>query len=112
MSKKNELSLSSRISVFEEQKAQAEQKGGQFTFELHDIGLGTLRTSATYAALLIQLEGSRWEQIRVLDSVMDALGITPEEITLNRQMPDVVDEVEHEIWERKMAALAEKAVGK
>lgn len=74
-------------------------------FELRSIGVGTIRTSATYAALLIQLEGDRWEQVDVLDSVMDALGISPEEVLLNRQKPDSSDEEAFDRWSVAMDEL-------
>lgn len=76
-----------------------------FTISLPDIGLGTMRTSATYAAALIQLEGRRCEQIDVLDSVMAALGISPEEILHNRKRPDCVEEDAYAEWADEMARL-------
>lgn len=78
-------------------------------FELHSIGVGTMRTSATYAALLIQLEGERWEQVDVLDSVMQALGISPEEVLLNRQRPDCMDEEAFDRWSEAMDELQQRA---
>lgn len=89
--------------------ARKTQKSGteraRFTISLPDIGLGTMRTSATYAAALIQLEGSRWEQVDVLDSVMEALGISPEEILHNRKRPDCAEEEAFAKWEDEMARL-------
>lgn len=78
-------------------------------FELRSIGVGTMRTSATYAALMIQLEGERWEQIDVLDSVMEALGITPEEVLLNRQKPDCMDEDARDRWSEAMKELSQRS---
>lgn len=78
-------------------------------FELRSIGVGTMRTSSTYAALLIQLEGDRWEQIDVLDSVMEALGILPEEVLLNRQRPDCIDEEPYSRWRDAMDDLEKRA---
>lgn len=72
---------------------------------LPDIGLGTMRTSATYAAALIQLEGRRCEQIDVLDSVMEALGITPDQIAHNRKRPDVCHDEEYARWSDEMDRL-------
>ncbi|PKM47068.1 MAG: hypothetical protein CVV05_01375 [Gammaproteobacteria bacterium HGW-Gammaproteobacteria-1] len=83
-------------------------RDGETTVELVSIGLGTMRTSATYAALLIQLEGARPSQIDVLDSVMDALGIHPEEIIHNRKMPDVVHEEAHSRWAEEADELRRK----
>ena len=80
--------------------------------ELRSIGVGTMRTSATYAALLIQLEGDRWEQVDVLDSVMEALGISPEEVSLNRQRPDCVDAEEFDRWREAMNDLQARTKGK
>jgi hypothetical protein len=73
-------------------------RDGETTIELPSIGLGTMRTAATYAALLIQLEGARQSQIDVLDSVMESLGIHPEEIIHNRKMPDCIDEEPYRRW--------------
>lgn len=81
-------------------------------FELRSIGVGTMRTSATYAALLIQLEGDRWEQVDVLDSVMDALGISPEEVLLNRQKPDCTDEEAFDRWCEAMDELKQRSRAK
>ena len=78
------------------------------TVDLPSIALGTLRTSATYAALLIQLEGDRQVQIDVLDSVMEALGIHPEEILHNRIRPDCVYVEESARWDDEAAALRQK----
>lgn len=69
-----------------------------FSFDLDSIGCGRLRTSATYAAFIIQLEDSRCQQIDVLDSVMEALGIHPEEIIHNRAAPDCIREEERARW--------------
>ncbi|WP_169737346.1 hypothetical protein [Desulfobulbus elongatus] len=78
---------------------------GETTFNLPNIGLGTMRTSATYAALFILLEGDRENQIDVLDSVMKALNIAPEEILHNRKMPDVCDEAAWRKWNNKKEAI-------
>lgn len=77
----------------------------RFTISLPDIGLGTMRTSATYAAALIQLEGRRCEQVDVLDSVMEALGISPEEIIHNRKRPDCTEEEAYAEWAEEMDRL-------
>lgn len=71
----------------------------KIAIDLHSVGTGTMRTSATYAALFIQLEGSRQDQIDVLDSVLDALGIHPEEILHHRVRPACVDEDKRHEWE-------------
>jgi hypothetical protein len=73
-------------------------EGEKTEVSLPSIGLGTMRTAATYAALMIQLEGGRSSQVSVLDSVMEELGIHPAEIEHNRRMPDVVYEDEWENW--------------
>ena len=83
-------------------------RDGETTVKLASIGLGIMRTSATYAALLIQLEGERPSQIDVLDSVMDALGIHPEEIIHNRKMPDCGDEDAHRRWAEEADELHRK----
>lgn len=80
----------------------------EITINLPSIGLGTMRTSATYAALLIQLEGDRWQQVDVIDSVMEALGIHPEEIAHNRKRPDCVREDAFREWEAEGEELRQK----
>lgn len=66
--------------------------------ELPSIGLGTMRTSATYAAMFIALEGERHMQISVLNSVCEALKIDPAELLHYRAMPDVCDESRYSAW--------------
>jgi hypothetical protein len=83
-------------------------RDGETTIDLASIGLGRMRTSATYAALLIQLEGERSSQIDVLDSVMEALGIHPEEIIHNRKMPECGDEEERRRWAEEADELRRK----
>lgn len=65
---------------------------------LPSIGLGTLRTSATYAAMFIALEGDRSQRISVLNSVLEALGIFPEELAHERKMPDCASEPSYSNW--------------
>ncbi len=74
--------------------------------DLPSIGAGTLRTSTTYAALIIQLEGSRHDQLAVIDSVLEELNIFPEEVVHHRQMPD--DEDEWDKWDREGDMLRSK----
>lgn len=69
--------------------------------ELPSIGAGTMRTSATYAALFIALEGGREERMAVLNSVLEVLKIAPAELEHYREEPDVCNEVEHQAWERE-----------
>lgn len=71
------------------------------TIEMPSIGLGTLRTSATYAALFIALEGCRESRMDVLSSVMEALGIFPEELIHLRKMPDVTYARAHSEWKKE-----------
>jgi hypothetical protein len=78
---------------------------GTVTIELPSIGLGTHRTSATYAALFIALEGDRSAQIDVLDSVLEALNIRPEELIHNRKMPDCCDAGAFAAWQAEGDAL-------
>ena len=48
--------------------------------DLPNIGLGTMRTSGTYVALLMQLE-DKSQRAKILIDVAKKLGITLEEIT-------------------------------
>lgn len=102
------------ISNIAERKSSSESDEGrpEIQIQLQDIGLGTLRTSATYAAALIQLEGRRCEQIDVLDSVMEALGISPEEIIHNRKMPDCSEEELYDAWNERAKELARESAAK
>ena len=68
------------------------------SIHLPSIGLGTMRTSATYAAMFIALESERHERISVLNSVCEALKIDPTELLHYRAMPDVSDESRYRAW--------------
>lgn len=77
----------------------------ELKFKLRSIGVGTMRTSATYAALIIQLEDSRQDRIDVIDSVLEELQISPEEILMNRKRHLNPDSDGYAEWEREMDKL-------
>lgn len=80
----------------------------KITLELPSFGLGILRTSTTYASLIIQLEGDRQDQISVFDSVMQSLNIHPEEIIHARKQPDCVQEEKYRKWNKERKELEKK----
>lgn|SRR5574337_1223134 len=80
------------------------------TIEMPSIGLGTMRTSATYAAMFIALEGQRATRMDVLASVLDALGIFPEELIHLRAMPDIAHEREHAEWTAEAKRIHERCL--
>lgn len=65
--------------------AKAEQGAPKVQITLPDVGFGTMRSSGTYIAALLQLEGDRYSQIEVLSGAMDDLGITLEEVAEYRR---------------------------
>lgn len=79
--------------------------------ELPSIGVGTMRTSATYAALFVALEGDRDDRISVLSSVLELLKIHPDELEHFRKMPDVCHEERHEQWMREAEAIHDRHFG-
>ena len=53
--------------------------------DLRDVGTGIQRASGTYIALLLQLEGSKWSQIDVLNDIMELLDISPDDLVARRK---------------------------
>jgi hypothetical protein len=78
-------------------------------FDLKDLRAGAMRSSSTYAALIIQLEHDRFDQIRVLSTVMNALGISLEEVECFRRQPSGVDDSAQDRWNDEMDELEKKA---
>lgn len=66
-------------------RAKREQAAPKVQITLSDVGFGTMRSSGTYIAALLQLEGDRYSQIEVISGAMDDLGITLEEVAEYRR---------------------------
>jgi uroporphyrinogen-III synthase len=76
---------------------------------LRDLRAGAMRSSATYAALMVELEHGRYDKIRVLSTVLNALGISLEEIECYRREPSDGDEAARDRWEHEMDILESRA---
>ena len=83
-------------------------KTEKITIDLPNFGLGIMRTSTAYVALIIQLEGNRHSQIAVLGSVMEHLGIHPEEILHRRKQPDFNQEAAFMQWDFERKEIEKK----
>lgn len=90
------------------EKIQKKLNGKNIEVSFPNFGLGIMRTSTAYVALIVSLEGHRTSRIDVLDSVMESLGIYPEEIIHNRKRPDTAHEEARREWEVEKKSLLKK----
>lgn len=91
-----------------EMKNKIKRPVGRFNLELPNVGLGTMRTSATYIALLLQFERNRGTRLDVIQSVMDILGLHLEELIHFKKCPPVRDEKEYIDWYQEWIELKNK----
>jgi len=66
-----------------------------------NVGLGTARTTTSYIVLFASIEGNRSEQIMVLASALEELGIKPEELSHYGKHPDCMLENAFEEWKKQ-----------
>lgn len=73
------------------------------------IGTGTLRTPGSYAALIISTEEEHGSRVDIVNSVIDALGISLAELEHYRKRPDCSFEAEYAEWEAEAERLEQIA---
>lgn len=57
-----------------------------FKFDVPSIGVGRMVTTTTYIAIILGLlESDKYSQVSVINSVMEHIGITPDDVVIDRE---------------------------
>lgn len=70
-----------------------------FQLDIPVIGVGRMRTTASYVALLLLTENPRVQRLDVINSILKEMKIYHEELIHLTKHPDVLDEVALAKWQ-------------